>query len=148
MGTMLVFERRNRPMLRNEIAIHPTTKKTPAILVNGLAAIGKGPAAVEEDADENRQRIPQRRGKPNSGVIGSRRHRWETFRNDHLERRRGRVRGPQLVRGLLGDLDVSAIPRAPDHPVSSSLDVPTTREDRWDRDAIVRGSWDCQDSEC
>ncbi len=51
------------------------------------------------------------------------------------------------VGGLLGDLDASAIPRAPDHPVSSSLDVPTTREDRWDRDAIVRGSWDCQGSE-
>jgi len=42
MGTMLVFERRNRPMLGNVIAIHPTTKKTPAVVVNGRAAIGKG----------------------------------------------------------------------------------------------------------
>src|SRR5580704_10933110 len=35
---------------------------------------------------------------------------------------------------------------APDHPVSFSLDVQTTREDAWDRDAIVRGFWVCPDS--
>jgi hypothetical protein len=29
---------------------------------------------------------------------------------------------------------------APDHPVSSSLELPTTRENRWDRDAIVRAA--------
>jgi hypothetical protein len=37
------------------------------------------------------------------------------------------------VGGLLDDLDVSAMPRAPEHPVPSSLHVPTTREDLWDR---------------
>jgi hypothetical protein len=32
---------------------------------------------------------------------------------------------------------------APDHPVSFSLVVLATREDAWDRGAIVRGFWDC-----
>ena len=34
---------------------------------------------------------------------------------------------------------------APDHPVSFSLDVLPTREDPWDRGAIVRGFWACPD---
>ena len=42
--------------------------------------------------------------------------------------------------GLLGGLDVeNAIPLAIEDSMVSSLDVPTTREDRWDRGAIVRG---------
>jgi hypothetical protein len=35
---------------------------------------------------------------------------------------------------------------APDHPVSFSLVVLATREDAWDRVAIVRGFWDCPGS--
>ena len=49
--------------------------------------------------------------------------------------------GPALGGGLLGGRVLSAIPRTPDHPVPSSLDVQTTREDRWDRSGIVRGFW-------
>ena len=43
----------------------------------------------------------------------------------------GRLRGPRSWGGLLGGRVLSAIPRTPDHPVPSSLDVQTTREDRW-----------------
>jgi hypothetical protein len=48
------------------------------------------------------------------------------------------------VGGLLGGLDDEARSHlAPDHPVSFSLVVLATREDVWDRGAIVRGFWDC-----
>src|SRR5512139_2025718 len=40
-----------------------------------------------------------------------------------------------------------AIPLTPDHPVLSSLDVPTAREDAWDRDKSVPGFSACRDSE-
>src|ERR1700681_4475347 len=50
------------------------------------------------------------------------------------------------VGGLLGGLDVGTRSHlAPDHPVSFSLDVLPTREDPWDRGAIVRGFWACPD---
>src|SRR5260221_12370798 len=42
-GTMLVCERRKRPMLRNARAIQPRRRKTPAMVVSGPEAIGKGP---------------------------------------------------------------------------------------------------------
>jgi hypothetical protein len=51
------------------------------------------------------------------------------------------------VGGLLGDPDVEVRSHlAPDHPVSFSLVVQPTREDAWDRGAIVRGFWGCPDS--
>jgi len=50
------------------------------------------------------------------------------------------------VGGLLGGLEVkNAIPLAIEDSMVSSLDVQTTREDRWDRGAIVRGFWACRD---
>ena len=51
------------------------------------------------------------------------------------------------VGGLLGGPDVEERSHlAPDHPVSFFLVVQPTREDAWDRDAIVRGFWGCPDS--
>jgi len=50
------------------------------------------------------------------------------------------------VGGLLGGLDVegvNAIPLSIEDSMVSSLDVVTTREDEWDRDAIVRGFSGC-----
>jgi hypothetical protein len=45
---------------------------------------------------------------------------------------------------IAGPTRQNAIPLAIEDSMVSSLDVLTTREDWWDRFAIVRGFWDCR----